>query len=651
MVDLPSHSKFSTRNTPTSQSTAWEVYKRLLAYAWHYKFRLVLSIVFAVLIAASFTSMIVGVGTVAKLSLYGADEELIEGQDLKPDPAIEMAQDIRDATENMEKRIGWAPENLDTRFLELVDRMRADPMRAVSIACAIVGALAVFLFLARFVQEYYAGSIGSLISTELAEKMYENVVVQPIEFFEKQPKGEILARFTNDVFMVNRGLTGVLVRLVREPIIALAFFLMALREDVGLTLIGMCVLPPAAYVILRIGKKLRKNVRRSLQKVASMTSVINETVSGIYVVKGFSMEDYETGRVKQEVAKLRRLLLKIAKADAAVKPITEFVLVIGVLAFVLFSAKRVTSGQMTVESLANLYLFLALMFEPIRKLSSVNNLVQRSVASAQRCFEFVDLVPSVEESPDAKVLPRLENKLEFDNVHFSYNGKAKVLRGISFEINKGEMVALVGFSGGGKSTVAKLIPRFYDVADGSIRIDGADIKEATFKSLRGQISFVTQETILFDETVRNNIVFGKASFSEKRVQEAARAANATEFIEKLEHGYDTSIGESGSMLSGGQRQRIAIARALIKDPAILILDEATSNLDSESEKAIQQAIDEFVVGRTTLVIAHRLSTVRRADRILVVDSGQIVEQGTHDELLQRGGIYKRLHDTQFAKEA
>jgi len=339
------------------------------------------------------------------------------------------------------------------------------------------------------------------------------------------------------------------------------------------------------------------------------------------------------------------------KADAAIGPLTEFVMVLGFVVFILVSVREVLKPNATlhVGDLVQVYGALLMMLDPVRKLTAVNNAVQTSVASAERVFEFIDIKPDIVDAPGAIDIAPLREAIHFDDVHFSYDGKTEVLCGVTFDVKKGEMIAIVGHSGAGKSTLAKLIPRFYDVSKGSIRIDETDIRKATQASLRAQISIVTQDTILFNASVRENISAGKTSYSDERLREAIKAAHATEFVEKLYQKYDTVIGESGNSLSGGQRQRLAIARAVIKDPAILVLDEATSSLDSESERAIQEALEEFVVGRTTVVIAHRLSTIQRADRILVLDQGRLAEQGTHNELLQRpDSIYRRLYETQFA---
>ncbi len=649
MADLSSQTSVASHADYQAKSSALKVYLRLVGYAWQYKGRLLISLLFAVLIAISFGTMLVSVGSMIKLTFYEAPTEQVQGEDAPQDPALKMAEDIAAVAESLRATIGWAPENSEARFLKLVEQMRMQKTKALSWACMLIFILALTISIARFLQEYFAGVIGANISADLGQAMYENVVRQPLGFFESRGSGDILGRFTNDIFMVNRGLAGVFVKLMREPIKAVTFLAVAFSVDIWLTLTGLCVLPPLAYALTLLGKKVRKSVRRSLQKVATMASVVNETITGMAIIKGFNMEEYESGRVGREVKKLRRYLKKTVKADAATGPISEFILILGIIVFVLFSARRVESGLLDAADLVKLYFALAMMLDPVRKLSSVNNMIQTSVASAERVFEFIDLKPDIKERTDAPALQPLQHSLSFDHVHFSYDGKKEVLKDLSFDIKKGEMLAVVGSSGAGKSTLAKLIPRFYDVTAGAITIDGVDIREVSSSSLREQLSIVTQSTVLFAESVRDNIAFGRTTYSDERVRQAAQAAHADTFIEALSQGYDTVIGEHGANLSGGQQQRLAIARAIIKDPAFLILDEATSSLDSESERHIQQALDAFVVGRTTLVIAHRLSTIQRADRILVLDDGCLAEEGTHAELLARGGIYKRLYDTQFGE--
>lgn len=657
MIEISEDPNYNPRNLRKPSASAWTIYKRLLGYAFRYKARLAVSILFALLVAGSFTSMIVGVAAVVDVSLSPPTPlEDAEGEGETIEEA--QARAVDELTEKYAPRVvsaakpfgfihGMDDDAVRQRVHDFIAGMRDRPMYAIQVTCVLLVGLSLLAGIARFLQEYLAGTIGANISVSLGQEMYANIMHLSLGFFEKHPTGELIARFANDIFQVNRGLAGVFVKLMREPIKAVFFLVTAFTIDPLMTVIGLGVLPPVAAAIYQLGRKFKKSVRRSLEKVASMAMVASETFNGIAIVKGFCMEAYEIARTNAEFIKLRRYLVKMVKVDAAVGPVVEFVLVLGVAALVLVAGTRVMSEEMSRGDVAALIFAFALMLDPLRKLSSVNNQIQTSVASAERVFEFIDMKPDIVEKPDARALPRLSEAIHFENVHFAYKPGVEVLKGIDLEVRKGEMVALVGFSGAGKSTLVKLLPRFYDVTAGALRIDGVDIREVTFESLRSQISIVTQETILFNETVRNNIAFGRTDYSEEQVLEAARAAYAEKFIEALPEGYDTVIGESGATLSGGQRQRLAIARAIIKDPAILILDEATSHLDSESEQAIQKALAAFIEGRTTIVIAHRLATVQRADRIVVLDQGMIAEQGTHQELLANGGIYQRLYEQQL----
>ena len=658
MFDLGEVSKFNVRNAIQLRGSAWPVLKRLLAYTLQYKFKLGVSILFALVVAVSFTVMILGVAGVVQV-VFGKAEAVYSQVDRYAHHAEGLPAWVQSLLlhlplpQALPEEIAppdsseSPPSAMQEKFRGVVALMRQRRMPALTLACGIILVLTVLAGLARYFQEYFAGLVGASISVQLAREMIENILKCSLRFFEQHPSGEILARLTNDVFQVNRGLANVFVKVFREPFKMVFFLAVAISADPALTLIGLCVLPPVVLIIIKVGKRFKRSMRRSLQSVASLASVGNEVFNGIMVVKGYCMEPYELRRAESELGKLHRHLAKMVRADAAIGPLVETVLILGVIGFVLITSYRVEQGVVTPDRLVKLVFALAMILDPVRKLSSVNNMVMGSVASAERVFEFIDVKPDIVEKPDAVELPPLREAIRFHHVSFSYDGNRDVICGIDLEIRKGQIVAIVGFSGAGKSTLAKLIPRFYDVTGGAITIDGVDIRDVTLKSLRGQIGLVTQDTILFNETVRDNITFGEMVFSDERVRQAAQAAHAHEFICALPQGYDTVIGESGGTLSGGQRQRLAIARAIIKDPAILILDEATSNLDSESERAIQEAIDRFIAGRTTLVIAHRLSTVLRADRILVMDKGRIVEQGTHQELLARGGLYRKLYETQF----
>lgn len=642
MYGIDENTNYEQRNVVKPQGASWPIYRRLLGYVFEYRMRMAVSIILAMFVAVSLGGIIILAGNVVKYT-FDTDENV----------AHALAKDKEKLAQNaakIQKFLPWSPHELDKTLDALVHYLREDRTRAMVWLCSLVIVLSLIGGVSRFGQEYICASIATFITVRLGLEMYDNIIRLPIRFFEKHTSGEIIARMTNDCFTAGRGLTAVFMKLFREPFKAVIFFAIAFAISPLLTLIGVGVLPPVMLIMIKVGQKVRKSMRRTLERIAGLQTVAKESVAGITIIKNFLMEDYVRSLVRKEYAKLERQGLKMMKADAAIGPLTEFVMVLGFVVFILVSVHEVLKPNPTlnVGDLVQVYGALLMMLDPVRKLTAVNNAVQTSVASAERVFEFIDLKPNIVDAPDAVELPPLRNAIRFDDVHFSYDGKTEVLRGVSFEVKKGEMVAIVGFSGAGKSTLAKLVPRYYDVTGGRILIDGVDIRQATQASLREQISIVTQDTILFNASVRDNIAAGRDSYTDERIREAVRAAHATDFVEKLHQKYDTVIGEGGGSLSGGQRQRLAIARALIKDPAILVLDEATSNLDSESERAIQEAIVEFVVGRTTIVIAHRLSTIQRADRILVLDQGRIVEQGTHAELLQRSdGIYRRLYEIQF----
>lgn len=645
MHGIDENTNYEERNVAKPKGDSWTIYKRLLGYVFEYKARLAISIVLAFFVAVSLGGIIVLAGNVVSYT-FDTDANVAKALAHDKERIVSAAGEVRaylgvPKQESAEAVANW--------FGETVDFMRTNKSTAMFWLCVIVILLSLFGGLSRFGQEYLCASIATFITVRLGLEMFDNVIRLPLRFFEKHTSGEIVARMTNDCFTAGRGLTAVFMKLFREPFKAIIFFCIAMAISPKLTLIGLGVLPLVGLIMIKVGQKVRKSMRRTLERIAGLQTVGKESVSGITIIKGFLMEDYVRSLVRREYAKLERQGLKMMRADAAIGPLTEFVMVLGFVVFILVSVGEVMAGRLDVGKLLQVYGALLMMLDPVRKLTAVNNAVQTSVASAERVFEFIDIKPDIVDAPGAIDIAPLREAIHFDDVHFSYDGKTEVLRGVTFDVKKGEMVAIVGHSGAGKSTLAKLVPRFYDVSKGSIRIDETDIRKATQSSLRAQISIVTQDTILFNASVRENISAGKTTYSDERLRDAVKAAHATEFVEKLYQKYDTVIGEAGNSLSGGQRQRLAIARAVIKDPAILVLDEATSSLDSESERAIQEALEEFVVGRTTVVIAHRLSTIQRADRILVLDEGRLAEQGTHNELLQRpDSIYRRLYETQFA---
>jgi len=592
--------------------------------------------------------MIVSLGTAVKLTLYQPSEThnrtIFQAEE---DPAIKYAHEIRKWDTSIHQWFNTPPSEWDKVFLQLVDKMRAHKLFALFIAIVIVILLTFISGCARFFQEYFAGSVGAFVAVDLSKKMYQNIMTQSLGFFESHSSGDVVARFSNDIFMVNRGLSNAFIKVLREPFKALTFLIVAISVDPWLTLVGICVLPPLGYALIQLGLYVRKSVRRSLMKVADLASLINETTRGILIIKGFQMEEFLKQRYDIEASRLRRFLRKMVKADSATEPITEFILVVGFSGFILFSGYRVITYRLDMGDLLQVYLALAMILDPVRKLSTVNNMIQTSVASAERVFEYLDLKPDIQDAPQAVLLEPLKREIRFESVSFSYDGKKIVLDNLNFSIQRGERVALVGPSGSGKTTLVKLIPRFYDVKEGTIYFDNTDIRKATLESLRKQIAIVTQDTILFSGSVRDNLTGGNTHITDEQIEQALTMAHAKEFVAQMPKGLDSNLGEFGQLLSGGQRQRLALARAILKNPEVLLLDEATSNLDSESEKYIQEALTNFLKGRTSIIIAHRLSTVMNADRILVLDCGRIIEQGSHEQLLKQQGVYYQLYQHQF----
>ena len=484
--------------------------------------------------------------------------------------------------------------------------------------------------------------------TEMRNRLYKHFNSQSLSYFHQNKSGELTSIIINDVANLRRALGTSFHQLLVEPINLLAFTVLLFIINWKLALISVVIVPISGITIMTIGRSIRRKSRRTASMIAGITNIITETFSSIRVVKAFAMEGYEVQRFFKETHKYFKLILRRAKLRLLASPITE---TLGVMMGVLLlwvGGMEVLSGKgLTPEDFLRFILLLFAMMDPLRKLSSVNVELQAGAASAERVFAILDTPPTIVDELDAVKIDTFKDKIQINNVSFKYESEDTVLKNISFEIEKGSAVALVGSSGAGKSTLADLIPRFYDVNQGAIEIDGQDIRYVTLNSLRRLMGIVTQETILFNDTVKANIAYGQKDVDDEQVIAAAKAANALEFIEELPKGLDTVIGEKGVKLSGGQRQRLAIARAIMKNPPILILDEATSALDTESERLVQEALETLMTDRTVLVIAHRLSTVTNADKIIVMEKGQIKEMGTHDELIQKNGLYSNLYNIQF----
>ena len=525
----------------------------------------------------------------------------------------------------------------------------------VSSLIGILGFLIVIMVLwavVFFFHGYFSGYVFFHVARDMMDDLHDKVVSLHLKFFHKKGPGQILTRFTNDMESIIVGIKEMFGRLVIEPFNIIWVFIILVTVSPRLTGIYLVLFPVVGLVISYFGKRVKRIQKRALGKRANMLSMLEDVFNGIRIVKIFTMEPYEKERFSHENERLFKQRMKITVADSAVTPITRTLLITSASATLAlggyFIFRNVGGEQLSGTDLIFFYALLLRIVESVRKLSGVNNRIQASIAGADRIFEFMDIENEIREKPTSQELAPISKGINFEDVSFSYEKDVFVLKNINVDVKKGEMVALAGPSGAGKTTFVNLIPRFFDVAEGRITIDGVDIRDVKLDSLRRQIGMVTQETVLFNDTVRRNISYGRRECSAKEVEEAARAANAYDFIMRLPQGFETVIGADGVEVSGGEAQRIAMARAIIKDSPILILDEATSMLDSESERLIREALDRFIKGRTTIVIAHRLSTILNADKIIVMQDGYIKGTGTHKDLLETNAVYKNLYLTQFA---
>ena len=510
---------------------------------------------------------------------------------------------------------------------------------------AIVG---VFLLrgVVGFGSTYLTEYVGQRIVADLRNALNEHIQHMSLSFFNRTPTGTIVSRVTNDVALVRTALTDAVAAVLKDASSLVILVMVAFYQDWFLSLIAFVVFPASVLPMIRLSKRLRSFAKKGQVSMGNMTMLLQETIQGNRVVKAFGMEAYEKQRFGEENDRLFRLFMKGTAIRAFTNPMMEVLAAFGIAGVVWYGGYSVIVGGRTQGAFLAFLTALFLLYDPFKGLAKSNSAIQQAMGAAERVMELLDTATDVTDRPGARRLDGIRHGVHFEDVSFRYDGDW-VLRHIDLEIHRGEVIALVGMSGGGKSTLADLILRFYDVAEGRLTIDGADIRDYTLASLRAQMAIVTQHTFLFNDTVRNNIAYGDIDQDMAAITAAAGAANAHDFIMELPQGYDTVIGELGVKLSGGQRQRLAIARALLKNAPILVLDEATSALDNESERSVQSALDTLMQNRTTLVIAHRLSTIRRADRIVVIVRGRIVEQGTHDELIALNAEYRKLYDLQF----
>jgi subfamily B ATP-binding cassette protein MsbA len=601
-----------------------ELYRRLLKMVKPYWPRLALAMVSMVLVG----------GTAGALAWL-----------VKPamDDVFQMARPSTLTFFSAEKFL-WGPGNA----FDGLSVPSSGSLALVLIPVAILGVYAIkgsFSYLYNYMMNW----VGQRIVTNMRNQLYEHIQALSLSFFDESRTGDLMSRLVSDVHRIQNAVSSAVTGVLKDGFSIVVLVFVVFYRSWELSLIALVVFPVAVIPIVKLGHALRKIASRHQVTMGNLSALIQETISGHRIVAAFGMEQYEVGRFNRESERLFRLGMKNIMIKAMSSPIMELLGGVAAALIVYYGGLQVLRGHSTPGTFFSFMAALLLLYEPVKRLSGLNSAVQEGLASAERIYEILDTKAEIVDAPGAGDLPPITQSIEFRDVHFAYNAEP-VLRGIDLTVKAGEIVAIVGVSGAGKTTLVNLIPRFYEINRGAIYIDGHDIRGVTVSSLRAQVGMVTQQTILFNDTVRHNIAYGDQDRTEDQIVAAAQAAFAHDFIMELPAGYDSIIGESGVRLSGGERQRLSIARALLKDAPILILDEATSSLDTESELYVQKALANLMQGRTTLVIAHRLSTVRNADRIIVLAQGRIVEEGRHDDLLARGGEYTKLYQLQFQIE-
>ena len=607
-------------------------FRRLLRYVRPYLGRLIAAAVCSVLISLVYVGLLVLIQPILEL--------LFPGAVTLPGAAAGKTRPF----DHLRKLLGAG--ETDAPGLPFARWLGGGTKGTIILIAVLIVVLFVLKGIFTYLASYLTRSAGLQAVRDLRADLYARIQRQSLAFFSDHPTGSLTSRVVNDVGRLQRLVSGDLAEVFRLGAIVIGQAAWLFYLNARLASFCLILLPLLVYPVARFGARLKATSRRSQEKMGEAVDVMKEGITGTRIVQGFGMEEFEIGRFRRALDRIQNAEKRAARLVSLTAPVLELVGAIGAAILLAYALQRIHAGKLSPADVFTFFAALFMIYGSIKNLVKINNEVQQAMAAAQRVFQLMDLPNRIREKPAALDLPPFRDRIEFRGVHFAY-GQAPVLRGVDLVVPAGTVVALVGSSGAGKSTLVNLLPRFYDVNKGAVLIDGRDVREVSLASLRAQIGIVTQEVILFDDTVRNNIAYGRADVPLDRVTAAARAAHAEQFIEALPRGFDTTLGEAGHRLSLGQRQRISIARAILKDSPILILDEATSSLDMESEAEVQGALQNLMTGRTVFVIAHRLSTVRRADVILVLDEGSLVERGTHPELLARKGHYARLYALQF----